>query len=172
MTQPRSFTLRSPDTRWHSQWDSRFVHLIPVDTANGIHSLAVRHYAYARTGTVFDVCALKVYRGSRGILPLILNLGTRWRWVASLPPGNCPSTYIIRGCLGPKAVLDDLGGIKIPCLYRDTNHRLLKTNVTCSFETSPTTYLKTQDLIPEDQNPGLLLRYTATLQASQTMKRI
>jgi hypothetical protein len=28
--------------------------------------------------TAFLVHAMKVYRGSRGIVPLILNLGTRW----------------------------------------------------------------------------------------------
>jgi len=26
---------------------------------------------------------MKTYRGSRGLVPLILNLGTRWRWVVN-----------------------------------------------------------------------------------------
>jgi hypothetical protein len=29
---------------------------------------------------------MKVYRWSTGIAPLILNLGTRWRWVFNLSP--------------------------------------------------------------------------------------
>jgi hypothetical protein len=29
---------------------------------------------------------MKAYRGSTGIAPLILNLGTRWRWVVSFTP--------------------------------------------------------------------------------------
>jgi hypothetical protein len=31
-------------------------------------------------------CTLNAYRGSRGIAPLILRLGTRWRWVISFTP--------------------------------------------------------------------------------------
>jgi len=30
-------------------------------------------------GKVVSVHATKAYRGSRGVLPLILNLGTKWR---------------------------------------------------------------------------------------------
>jgi len=27
---------------------------------------------------------MKAYRGNRGIAPLVLNLGARWRWVVNL----------------------------------------------------------------------------------------
>jgi hypothetical protein len=37
-------------------------------------------------GKVFPVHAMRVYRGSRGIAPTILNLGTRWRWVVNFTP--------------------------------------------------------------------------------------
>jgi len=41
-----------------------------------------RHLAYFEgKGKVVSVHAIKAYRGSRGVLPLILNLGTKWRWV-------------------------------------------------------------------------------------------
>ena len=32
---------------------------------------------------IFIVHAMKEYRGSRGITPLILDIGTRWRWVVN-----------------------------------------------------------------------------------------
>ena len=37
-------------------------------------------------GIAFPIHAIKVYRWSRGIAPLILNLGTRWRWVFTFTP--------------------------------------------------------------------------------------
>jgi hypothetical protein len=30
---------------------------------------------------VFTALAMKAYKGSRGTVPVILNLGTRWRWM-------------------------------------------------------------------------------------------
>jgi len=30
---------------------------------------------------VFTVLAMKEYKGSRGTAPVVLNVGTRWRWV-------------------------------------------------------------------------------------------
>jgi hypothetical protein len=38
-------------------------------------------------GTVFPINEMKTYRGSRGIAPLILNLGTILRWVVTSRPG-------------------------------------------------------------------------------------
>jgi hypothetical protein len=35
---------------------------------------------------VFCVHAMKLCNGSRGVAPLILNLGTRWRWVVNFTP--------------------------------------------------------------------------------------
>ena len=37
-------------------------------------------------GKVVPVHAMKAYRGSRGIVPLNLNLDARWRWVVNLTP--------------------------------------------------------------------------------------
>jgi hypothetical protein len=37
-------------------------------------------------GKALPVHATKTCRGSRGIAPLILNLGDRWRWVGSITP--------------------------------------------------------------------------------------
>jgi hypothetical protein len=37
-------------------------------------------------GKAVPVHAVKAYRGTRGIAPLILNLGTRWRWVVNFTP--------------------------------------------------------------------------------------
>jgi len=54
---------------------------------------------------------MKVYWGSGGITPRILDLGTRWRWVVSFTPQppysreREPGTHWIRGWVGPTAVL-------------------------------------------------------------------
>jgi hypothetical protein len=56
--------------------------------------------------------AMKAYWGSGYIAPRILDLGTRWRWVASFtarslyPQKRAPATYWIRGWVGPRAGLD------------------------------------------------------------------
>ena len=39
-----------------------------------------------RTGQSFLVSTTNAYKGSRGIAPLILNLGTRWRQVVNQTP--------------------------------------------------------------------------------------
>jgi hypothetical protein len=50
--------------------------------------------------------------GSGGIAPLILDLGTRWKWVVSFTPGRfaprerAPGTHWIGGWVGPRAGLD------------------------------------------------------------------
>jgi hypothetical protein len=43
-------------------------------------------------GNVVPVHAITLYGGSRNTAPLILNLGTRWRWTAS-----CPSHFTPHG---------------------------------------------------------------------------
>ena len=60
------------------------------------HHLNIRHNLHwpgdsalestTNTCKVVPVHALKAYGGRRGIAPLILNLGTRWRWVVSFTP--------------------------------------------------------------------------------------
>jgi hypothetical protein len=61
-------------------------------------------------GTIFPVYAMQTYKRSRGIAPLILNLGTRWRYgqiqaPAALPPGKNTCTNLIGGWVGPRASL-------------------------------------------------------------------
>jgi hypothetical protein len=52
---------------------------------------------------------MKTYRGSGGIAPRILDLGTRWRWVVSFTPQplypgeRFPGTHWIGGWVGPRA---------------------------------------------------------------------
>ena len=41
-------------------------------------------------GKAFPVHAMKAFMRSRGIAPLILNLGTRWRWAVSFTPSPQP----------------------------------------------------------------------------------
>ena len=50
------------------------------------------------------VRTIKGYMGSRGIAPLILNFGTRWRWVVNLTlqPLDPPGTHWKVGCVGPR----------------------------------------------------------------------
>ena len=48
---------------------------------------------------------MKAYRGSEGIAPLILNLGTRWRWVFGFVLRQNPGTHWAGGWVGPIAGL-------------------------------------------------------------------
>jgi hypothetical protein len=60
---------------------------------------AVRGRRLTASAWVFPVNTMKVYRGSRGIAPLIPNLGTRWKWELNftlgspLPQGQNSSTH-------------------------------------------------------------------------------
>jgi hypothetical protein len=47
-----------------------------------------RHYRFLlnKKDKVFPVHAMKTYRGRRGTAPLVLNIGTRWRWVVNFMP--------------------------------------------------------------------------------------
>jgi hypothetical protein len=72
---------------------------------------------------------MKTYWGSGGIAPLILDLGTRWRWVVSFTPrppcpqGKIPCYPRIGGWVGPRAVLDAVVKRKIPSPRRESNPR-------------------------------------------------
>jgi hypothetical protein len=44
--------------------------------------------------------------GSGGIAPRILNLGTKWRWVVSIPRERAPGAHFIGGWVGPRSDLD------------------------------------------------------------------
>jgi hypothetical protein len=67
------------------------------------------------------VHALKAYRGSRGMAPLILNLGCRRRLVA--PAALSPEKNLGKQWKGrwvdPRTGLDNLEKIKIYCYYSD-----------------------------------------------------
>jgi hypothetical protein len=66
---------------------------------------------------------MESYRGG----PLILNLGSRWRWVVKFTPlplyllGKNPSTQWIGGWMGRRAFLDILENRNISCTFRDSN---------------------------------------------------
>jgi hypothetical protein len=74
--------------------------------------LANSFVSIGQENKVFSVQVMKVHTGSRGIAPLILNLGTRYRIVeelqaqATLPPEKKLSTDKIGGWVGHRAVLD------------------------------------------------------------------
>jgi hypothetical protein len=67
----------------------------------------------------------KAYGGSRGMTTLILNLGTRCRWVvkltppAALPPRKNASTHWTRGWVGLRTGLHVLHKRRISCRCRD-----------------------------------------------------
>jgi len=51
-----------------------------------------------KKGKVFSCHAIKTYKGRRGIAPLILSFGTRWRWVVNITaqllyPGKEPGPH-------------------------------------------------------------------------------
>jgi hypothetical protein len=68
--------------------------------------------------------AMKAYWGSGDIAPLILDLGTRGRWVVSLmSPGRAPGTNWLGGWVGPRAGLNAVVKKKILSPCRDPNPR-------------------------------------------------
>jgi hypothetical protein len=74
--------------------------------------LANSFVSITQENKVFSVQVMKVDTGSRGIAPLILNLGIRWRLAEELQaqvtlfPENKFSTDKIGGCVGHRASLD------------------------------------------------------------------
>ena len=78
-------------------------------------------------GNVFPVHAIKAYRRSGGLAPLIFNLGTKWRWLvnfhapAALLPGIIPGSHWVGGWTGPTAGLDVSEKRKISYAFRDFN---------------------------------------------------
>jgi hypothetical protein len=55
----------------------------------------------------FAAHAFEAYRGSRGVSPLILHVGTRWRWVVDAPPRPLYPPPI-----EPPHILKRLGGLQ------------------------------------------------------------
>ena len=69
-------------------------------------------------GRVIPVQAMKAFRVSGGVSPLILNLGTRWKSVVNFMPslffpGKEPRCALSRRLDGPRAILDFLEKRKI-----------------------------------------------------------
>ena len=72
-------------------------------------------------GKAFLVHAMESYRDSRDKAPLILNVGTRWRWALNITPrplhppprGYNPSTHWTGSCVGLRASMNVLEKIKI-----------------------------------------------------------
>jgi hypothetical protein len=83
----------------------------------------LRLYLKHRRKFVF-VHATNACRKSRGIAPLIPNLGTRWRWLVSImsrllyPGDTTPSTYRIGGWVGFRASQEVLEKRKFCCTCR------------------------------------------------------
>jgi hypothetical protein len=75
---------------------------------------------------------MKAYRGSGGIVPYILDLGTRWReWSASrhgrfTPREGDSGTNWIGGWVGPRAGLDAVAKRKILNPSRDLEHPIIQ----------------------------------------------
>jgi hypothetical protein len=74
---------------------------------------------------LFPVQAMKAYKWSGGIPPLILNLGTKWEWLTSrpghtTPPSTNPSNHWIGGWMGSRVGMEVLENKKLSCPYRDS----------------------------------------------------
>jgi hypothetical protein len=71
--------------------------------------------------------AMETYSRSVGIVPRILNIDIRWRWVVSFTPRSlypgerAPGTHRIGGWMNPKANLDAVAKRKIPASRRESN---------------------------------------------------
>jgi hypothetical protein len=78
-------------------------------------------WIYSVKGKVVPVHAMEAYTESRDIAPLILTLGSIWRWVASLttrslyPRAKNPGTQCRGGWVGPRAGEDRLEQRKMSC---------------------------------------------------------
>ena len=85
---------------------SNHVLLTTAGTPTGVYS----HASLSKV-KCFPVHAMKAYRGSGGIAPLILNLGTGWRgWLTSSCGRPRDKTPVpIGGWVGPRAGLDSFG---------------------------------------------------------------
>ena len=78
---------------------------------------------------VVPLHSMEACRGSRDIVPLILNLGTTWRQVFNFIPwhlatGENPSTHCTGGWVGPGTCLDILEKRKIFFLWWDFNSKI------------------------------------------------
>ena len=92
-------------------------------------------------GNVVPVCTMKAYRGSRVIALLIVNLGTKSRWVVNFIPSlPFTGTHWLGDWVGPWAKLDILGGKKKYLAPA----RILLHHLACSAVCIPSTLLQLQ----------------------------
>ena len=76
-------------------------------------------------GTVsVQVHATKAYRGSRGAAPLILNLGTRWRWAVNFTSRPIYARVRTGGWMGLRAGLGVLDKRKTACPCQESKPEL------------------------------------------------
>ena len=104
---------------------------------------------------------MKVYRRSRSVAPLILQLSARWKWVTTqrhsrLLHGRYPSTHWIGGCVGPRASLDILKNRQISQskLYKCVNESFhwnilwaVPQETTTSHSLSPCSFFTSQNSV-------------------------
>jgi len=75
---------------------------------------------YMQEGKVDTVHTMKAYRVSRGTVPLILNLHTRWVWEVNFIPWPLYSLYLLNRRLGgPHSQSGLFGKDKISCSCQD-----------------------------------------------------
>jgi hypothetical protein len=73
---------------------------------------------------------MEAYWERGGIAPRILDLGTKWKWMASFTPrplhpqGNTPGTHWIGAWVDPRASLEAVVRRKIPRPYRNSKAQL------------------------------------------------
>ena len=88
-----------------------------------------RHTSVPFPNDDFTVHFIKADRGSRGLAPLILNLGTRWRRMVNFTPRLLypreRTPVPTEGSVDHSAGVDVLNKRTIPCPYRDANPRQL-----------------------------------------------
>ena len=88
------------------------------------------------------VLIMAAYRGKRSTAPLILNLGTRWKYVVNFtiqplyPPGISHRSHWMGGWVGLTAGLSDLEKkrkISCPCLYSKSESYIILTTLSLLF---------------------------------------
>jgi hypothetical protein len=103
---------------------------------------------------------MKMYWGSGGIVPRLLDLGTGWKWVVSFTPrplypqGKSPGTHWIGGWVGPRAILDTVVKRKILSPHRKSNSRtsIIQPVANCYTDWVITAVLRNKCLYIYDDN--------------------
>ena len=93
------------------------------------HKCPLQYNGKCKKKGFFPFCTIKVYRRSKGRVPLILNLVTRQWWVVTaclscFTPRKEPWYPRNRRLVGPRHSLDILKKGKVSCPFQDSNSRL------------------------------------------------